>query len=100
MVAPTVRPAAVIMPQPTSTPAPGCGGTWGGTFANLSKGDVLDLIVQGLVALTPLPAAPVASGEVMTDVQNHVLYQGALALHAKRDEQLRTLGYGLRKLLA
>ena len=69
-------------------------------FGSLTKGQVVDLIIQGLVALTPLPAAPVATGDIGTDVQNHVLYQGALAQHAKRDEQLRTLGYGIRRLLA
>jgi hypothetical protein len=98
MVAPAYRPSAVYVQQPAYVqPAPFAGSS---LFGNLTKGEVVDLIIQGLVALTPLPAAPVATGDVGTDVQNHVLYQGALALHAKRDEQLRTLAYGVRKLLA
>ena len=34
-----------------------------------------------------------------TDVENLVIYQTALATHAKRDEQLRTLGGLLGRLL-
>ena len=34
-----------------------------------------------------------------TDVANLVLYQGALASHAKRDEQVRTLGGLVAKLV-
>ena len=41
--------------------------------------------------VTPAGQAP--------DVENLVLYQSALALHAKRDEQLRTLGSLVGKLL-
>jgi hypothetical protein len=36
---------------------------------------------------------------VETDVENLVIYQTALATHAKRDEQLRTLGSLLAKVL-
>ena len=88
------RPVAYAQPMYVQ-PAPASA-----LFGNMTKGQVVDLIIQGLVALMPLPAAPVATGDIGTDVQNGVLYQGALAQHAKRDEQLRTLGYGVRRLLA
>ena len=40
----------------------------------------------------PLPAAPVVQGNPSTDMTNQLAYTSALALHAKRDEQLRTIG--------
>ena len=46
-----------------------------------------------------LPAAPVATGKAETDLENMVAYQTALAQHAKRDEQIRTFGSLLAKLL-
>ena len=46
-----------------------------------------------------MPAAPTAQGHAGTDLENLVIYQGALANHAKRDEQLRTLGELLGKVL-
>jgi hypothetical protein len=47
----------------------------------------------------PLPAAPVSTTDTATDVQNLMLYQGALASYAKRDEQVRTLGSLVTKLV-
>jgi hypothetical protein len=55
---------------------------------------------QVLAAIQSLPLAPVATGKVEQDVANMVLYQAALAEHAKRDEQLRTLGSLASKLFA
>jgi hypothetical protein len=46
-----------------------------------------------------LPAAPTGQGDASTDLENLVTYQGALATHAKRDEQLRTLGNLLVRIL-
>ena len=68
-------------------------------FGNVSKGEVVDLIIQGLVALTPPPDAPNSTGDIGTDLGNLMLYQGAVTTYEKRDEQLRTLAFGLRKLL-
>ena len=68
-------------------------------IAGLSTGELIEVAAQILAAIQPLPAAPVAAGEVETDVENLVIYQTALATHAKRDEQLRTLGSLLGKIL-
>jgi len=67
---------------------------------NLSYGTIIEAAAQVLAAIQSLPAAPVASGKVETDVGNMMLYQTALAEHAKRDEQLRTIGSLASKLLA
>ena len=61
-------------------------------LANLTAGQLVELAAQLLATLQPLPAAPVAQGRADTDVQNLITYQNALAIHAKRDEQLRTIG--------
>ncbi|MGE0399148.1 MAG: hypothetical protein AB7T06_20730 [Kofleriaceae bacterium] len=68
-------------------------------LGGLVIGQIIDMAAQALAALQPLPAAPVTTTEVSKDVGNLVLYQAALAQHAKRDEQLRTLGSLLGKLL-
>lgn len=62
-------------------------------------GVVVDMVAQIFAALMPLPAAPVATSEVATDVQNLITYQQAIAQYAKRDEQVRTLGNLIVKLL-
>ena len=65
----------------------------------MSTGELIDTAIQILAAIQPLPAAPVAQGESGLDLENLVTYQGALATHAKRDEQLRTLGNLLVRIL-
>ena len=69
-------------------------------FGGLSTGELVEVGAQILAAIQPLPAAPVATGKVEIDVGNLMLYQNALAVHAKRDEQLRTLGSLVGKLLS
>lgn len=64
----------------------------GPSLANLSTGEIIDTAAQGLAALTPLPQPPTATGDGQTDVENMIRYQRALAQHAKRDEQIRTIG--------
>ena len=66
----------------------------------LSYGVLIDAGAQVLAAIQPLPTAPVATGCANTDVGNLMIYQRALAEHAKRDEQLRTLGSLASKFLA
>ncbi len=68
-------------------------------IGNLTVGEVVELAAQILAAIQPLPGAPVAQGAMETDVENLVIYQTALATHAKRDEQLRTLGGLLARVL-
>ncbi len=70
-----------------------------GLLGNLTTGQVVEMVAQIFAALQGLPAAPVATKDVGTDVGNMVLYQSALASHAKRDEQLRTLGALVAKLV-
>lgn len=64
----------------------------GPSLGNLSTGEIIDTAAQALAALTPLPQPPTAQGNAQADVENMIRYQQALAQHAKRDEQLRTIG--------
>jgi hypothetical protein len=68
-------------------------------LAGFSTGELIELAAQLLAAIQPLPGAPSAQGHMETDVENLVVYQTALATHAKRDEQLRTLGGMISRLL-
>ena len=68
-------------------------------FGRLTTGQLIEMIAQGFAALQSLPGAPVSTRDLETDVANLVLYQGALASHAKRDEQVRTLGSLVSKLV-
>lgn len=68
-------------------------------LGGLTVGELIQAAAQVLAAIQPLPASPVATGYADTDVANLILYQGALATHAKRDEQLRTLGSLVEKLI-
>ena len=65
----------------------------------MTTGELIDMGIQVLAALQPLPGAPTAQGEVGVDIDNLITYQGALWQHAKRDEQLRTLGGLLARIL-
>jgi hypothetical protein len=68
-------------------------------LGKVTAGQLVDLVAQIFAALMPLPAAPVATADASTDVGNLILYQGALAQYAKRDEQVRTLGNIVTKLI-
>lgn len=68
-------------------------------LGRLTLGDVIQLAAQGFAAVKSLPDAPDTTGSTETDVGNLVTYQKALAEHAKRDEQLRTLGNLVAKLV-
>ena len=85
------RPMMVYQPQQPVASRLGLG--------NLTTGEIIELAAQLLAAIQPLPGAPSGVGDVETDVENLVIYQTALATHAKRDEQLRTLGGLLAKIL-
>jgi hypothetical protein len=81
--------------------APGMGVGIGGSsvFGRMSTGQVIDMVAQIFAALMPLPAQPVATADATTDVGNLILFQGSLAQYAKRDEQIRTLGNLVTKLV-
>jgi hypothetical protein len=68
-------------------------------LGRISTGQIIDLVAQIFAALMPLPGAPTATADASTDVGNLILYQGALAQYAKRDEQVRTLGNLVTKLV-
>jgi hypothetical protein len=68
-------------------------------FQRLGTGDVIEMIAQVFAVLQPLPAAPTATEKMQDNLENLILYQGALAQHAKRDEQLRTIGHIVGKLV-
>ncbi len=68
-------------------------------FGRLSTGQLIEMIAQVFAAVQSLPGAPVATRNVETDIGNLILYQGAIASHAKRDEQVRTLGSLVSKLV-
>jgi hypothetical protein len=68
-------------------------------FGKMSAGQLIDMVAQVFAALMPLPAKPATTSDAGTDVGNLILYQDALAQYAKRDEQVRTLGNLVTKLL-
>jgi hypothetical protein len=68
-------------------------------IAGISTGALIDMVAQAYAALQSLPSAPVATGDAATDIGNSLLYQTALAQHAKRDEQVRTIGSLVSKLI-
>lgn len=71
-----------------------------GLFGSMPVGQILEMVAMAFAALAPLPSSPTATRDTMTDVGNLILYQGALAQHAKRDEQIRTIGNLVAKLVA
>jgi hypothetical protein len=71
----------------------------GPVFGRMSTGLVIDMVAQIFAALMPLPATPNVTGDADTDSGNTILFQTALAQYAKRDEQIRTLGNLIVKLV-
>lgn len=97
------RRAIVRQPQSSATVSRtrvGSGPIVRNDTGGLSTGMLIEAGAQVLAAMQTLPLAPVATGKVEQDLANMVLYQTALAEHAKRDEQLRTLGSLASKLFA
>src|SRR5436190_23701237 len=90
----SAQPRRVVVSRPVP-PAP----VKEGIFAKVTPGQLAELATMVIAALMPLPAAPLAQGAPMTDMNNQLAYTGALALHAKRDEQLRTIGALFGKLV-
>ncbi len=86
------RPARVVQPEA----APSAGSRM---FGNVTTGQLVVLATMVIASIMPLPAAPVAQGHATTDMTNQLAYTSALALHAKRDEQLRTVGALVGKLV-
>ena len=81
----------VVYHQPT--PASGLG------LAGMSNAELIELAALALTALQPLPGAPTAQGDVETDVENLVIYQTALAGHAKQVDRIRVLAEVIGKVM-
>ena len=71
----------------------------GSSLLNRPIGQLLDMIAQVAVALWPPPAPPNVTNDPSTDTGNLILYQSALTSYEKRDEQIRTLGHLVSKLV-
>jgi len=97
-----IRPVGQTMPSRPVViyqQAPATESAVSGLFANLSVGEVIELAGEVLGAISPLPGAPVSTGEMRTDIDNLITYQGALAQHAKQDERIRTIASLIGKLI-
>jgi len=88
--APLVYQAPTAMQQPSVVSS---------LFGKLTAGQAVEIVAQIFAALQSLPAAPTTTRNADTDAANHILYQTALAQHAKRDEQVRTIGALVAKLM-
>lgn len=101
------RPASRALARPvrgrivrTGSTQPSAGSIIRRDTGGLSTGVLVEAGAQLLAAIQPLPTAPVATGKLEADMENLMLYQKALAEHAKRDEQLRTVGSLASKFFA
>jgi hypothetical protein len=91
---------AVTRPRPRPVPVPvPVAVERGGLLGNLDRGELIEIAGMLLGALMPLPAAPAPTENAITNQTNQVLYQQALAAHAKLDERIRTLGSIVGKLI-
>ena len=85
--------------QPNVIYANGSGIGGSNLFGAMTTGQMIGLLAEVFATLMPLPAQPVATSDTTTDVGNLILFQGSLAQYAKRDEQIRTLGNLVTKLV-
>lgn len=91
------QPAPVVYAQQPimyGEPSP----TAGALLGRLTIAQIIELAAQAFAALQSLPPAPNPQQDTETNTANMILYQRALAEHAKRDEQIRTLGSLVAKL--
>ncbi len=75
------------------------GMTPGSRLAQLATPALIEGAAKVLASFLPVLPAPAPTGDVEDDIANGFTYQAALAAHAKRDEQIRTLGWLASKLL-
>lgn len=94
--APMPAPMPVIVQAPPPPPPP----PQKSFLGEIPLGTLVQLGALGYTAIVELPAKPVITGDVKTDNQNLVLYQEALAKHAKRVQQINTAGLVASVLLA
>ena len=97
-----VQPAQPAMPYGYGQPVyaqPYAQSPLSSLFGNMNVGQVVALVAEALAAFRSLPAAPVATKDIATDVANGITYDTALAQHAKTDEQIRTIGHLVGRLV-
>ena len=61
-------------------------------YGSLKWGLIADAAAKALAAIAPLPGAPTMGEDATKNLQNLADYHEALAEHAKRAQQLTTLG--------
>jgi len=105
----TVYPSTASYPQypqapffgasPVYAPGPVYGQPWmggmgglGSLFGGLNLGDVVKLAADAFAAFKSLPAAPVPTGDVATDVANTDVHIAALAKDAQTRKQIEFAG--------
>lgn len=101
---PAYAPPAFAAPQFAAPmyPPGWYGQTAGSVLGRMTLGQIAEVaaqVVASLMSLPPTPA-PAVDGNPSVDIRNLVTYQEDLAKHAKRDEQLRTLGSLVARLVA
>jgi hypothetical protein len=94
-----VQPYPTAYPYPPGYPQATAQSPLSSLFGNLHAGQVIAMVAEALAAFRALPAAPVATRDVPTDVANQITYDTALAQHAKTDEQIRTIGHLVGRLV-
>ena len=85
---PIYGPAAPVYSPGPIYGQPPFGGGFGGLFGGLNLGDVVKLAADAFAAFKSLPAQPVPTGDVATDVANGVVYTAALAKDATTRKQI------------
>lgn len=96
-VQPASQPVGYAQPLVYTQPAPQS--PFSSLFGNMHAGQVIGLIAEALAAFRSLPAAPVSTKDIGTDIANGITYDTALAQHAKTDEQIRTIGHLVARLV-
>lgn len=98
-VPPTAQVPLAQAPIVYAQPLPQQQSPFGTLFGKLTAGQAIEIVTQLFAALQPLPAAPVPTRNSDTDSGNLILFQDALAKHAKRDEQVRMVGSLVARLM-
>jgi hypothetical protein len=92
------NPPQVVYANPPQ-PQPTANTVVSSLLGRVTAGQLIDMVAQVFAVLQALPAPPTVDDDTHTNVSNLILYQSALAQHAKRDEQVRTLGTLVSRLV-
>jgi hypothetical protein len=95
----TQMPIAHQAPIVYAQPLPQQQSPFGTLFGRMTPDQAIEMVTQLFAALQPLPAAPVPTRSGDVDSGNLILFQDALAKHAKRDEQVRMVGSLVARLM-